>query len=260
MKINKITIYIIGLVAVCSLRAMEKPQESLGTMPSEIKTHIFKNLITDDLVTTLKNISSFAQVNKEFNQIINDPQNMKWLIQTLANRIRGKNELSIAQGLKNFPGVQSKEVQEWLKQLNQRIALENELRKAAQNFKTERVAELLKEGVNINAQDPFGRTTVYFLSSSADEYNDILEYFINAGADVNIKTKVGSDPIGIASKYNNVSAVQLLLQANPNLSDVNDALRNVQENSVLSEPNTQAIIKLLEEYIAQQQKAAQVKK
>ena len=64
-------------------KSLKHPEEipSLATMPREIKTSILEHLVTNNPQETVKNICNFARVNREFNAIINHPQNIKLQIE-----------------------------------------------------------------------------------------------------------------------------------------------------------------------------------
>ena len=61
--------------------AQELAPSGMDLLPREIKVLILEQLIDKkSLDNSIKNIKNMAMVNKEFNEIINHPQNFKWLI------------------------------------------------------------------------------------------------------------------------------------------------------------------------------------
>ncbi len=140
-------IYIlIALLGVQTAISMEQP--SLGTLPRELQMLVAQHLITNDLDESIKNIVNYARINKPFRELINHPQNMITLIERLVNSFRGANEVYIAQRLQNMPGIQTQEVQKWLKDHETERTLLTEINR--EDIK--KVEELLNSGININAR------------------------------------------------------------------------------------------------------------
>lgn len=220
MKFNFRLLVIISLLLPIALGAMEKgkrkrpsdefmemelveqqpssveisKQSPFVPLPDEILVNILGNLITNDPDETLQNIRNATLTNQQFHNLINDKQFTKLLIQKLATNIPGKDELDIARTLQNMPGVQSKEVQEWLAQRKKEIPLENQLIEAAQNGDLSTVKELINKKVNVNAREKYFSNSALIMAAQ-DGFTSIVETLLAAGADPNLQTIGGSSAL-----------------------------------------------------------------
>ena len=220
---KKLLLASISFLIPITIPAMEQPEEaqSLVSMPREIKISIVENLITNDLQKTLKNIHNFARVNREFNEIINHPQNMKKIIQLIAAHTLYKDELDIAPTLQNMPGVKGKEIQEWLAERKKEIPLENQLTMAVEMGNLSTVEELIKKKVNVDAIDKETKTSA-LVRAAWKGLTKIVEKLLAAGADPNYQNLLSTyTALLLASQQSHSTIVEKLLArgADPNLPD-----------------------------------------
>lgn len=128
------------------------------------------------------------------------------------------------------------------------------LHRATEQQDTEQVKKLIKDGVDINAQDSQGRTPLMiaaynedydtakvlikagadvniqdnmknnpYLYASAEGYNDILRIIIGAGADTKITNRYGGTGLIPASEHGYVEVVDMLLtKTDVNVNHVNN--------------------------------------
>ena len=65
-------------------------------------------------------------------------------------------------------------------------------------------------GADINRKDNFGRSPLHV--AAAVDYADMVEFLLQKGADINIRTnEEGQTPIHFAAKSNAVNSLQMLL-------------------------------------------------
>lgn len=202
---------------------------TLTSLPTEIQMHIVSYLIergNSSLQKTIPNIAHLIQINKYFHELINHPQNIKWLIQVIANNTFGCNELDIARGLKNMRGVKAPEIQQWLKERKEEIILENELGIAVASGDLDFLEELIAKGVKVNCCLWYQKTTpLIIVTSSKLEDNSkkllIIQKLLKAGADINCGDGALMTPLMFAV-YTDETTVELLLKAGANVNKRDD--------------------------------------
>ena len=223
-------------------------QSPFVPLPDEILVNILGNLITNDPDETLQNIRNAALTNQRFRNLINDKQFTKPLIQKLATNIKGKDELDIARALKNMPGVQNKEIQEWLAQRAQEIPLENQLINAAKTGNLSTAEELINKKVNVNALAKEPKITALIMATLSG-FTEIIEKLLAAGADPNYQSRYISTALVIASSCGNSTIVEKLLAAgaDPNLQDMGGDTALMYQATYRPEetPNSLAIVEQL---------------
>ena len=89
-------------------------------------------------------------------------------------------------------------------------ALNRKLLMAAENNKTEEIIELLKQGVDVNYQDRYGRTPLY--RACLNNKLEIAKLLIERGADINVKTLVAWTPLHGACWNNYLEIAKLLIE------------------------------------------------
>ncbi len=204
-------------------------ESAFALLPREVQAIIAKSLIDPtDFEGTMRNIASFAEINWYFNRFVNHPQNMETLVQSLANYFYPvHDEADIAEGLANMPGIKSKEFREWLVQRKLQRAKEEELRQSALYNKYDRIKELIKEGVNVNARNEEGLTAldlalqVYISGQHLGEPNDTAFNSIRAllnAADVNARGSCDFTPIIFATSYQDIPLMKEILKYKPDLT------------------------------------------
>lgn len=95
----------------------------------------------------------------------------------------------------------------------------NQLADAVIEKDTMKIDQLLQEGTDINTQHPTSGTTVLMIASSYYYYDDMVEYLIRKGADVNLKDKEGKTALLWASS-NSLENAKILIA---NSAKVNEA-------------------------------------
>ncbi len=82
---------------------------------------------------------------------------------------------------------------------------------------TLKILALLKNGIDINARAEANDATVLFLAASYKDYDDMVDFLIKNGADVNAISKDGRTPLMWAAD-NSFKATRLLLDAGANVN------------------------------------------
>jgi len=145
-----------------------------------------------ELKDSLANLANFARSSKSFHAFINVPCNTKVLLKEMGRRIKGKHELAIAAGLKNMPGVKSDEVQNWIKQREQQIPLEEKLR---WNDDCDTLDQLIAQGVDINAHSNANGITPFMQAVCSDFEISYIQKLLELGVSANIPCKDGKTPL-----------------------------------------------------------------
>lgn len=219
MKINKIlailTVFTIsGLFAIKpktpeEIAKMQKSQPTyLERLPTELRVELTKFVISGkDLDEIVKNIKHFVKDNPTFYTGINQPENMKSLIQAIANRVSPIDEQEVAARLYSIPelsGIQDKTVQLWLTERIMASAPEQQLIFAAQTDDINNTENLL--GIlpiykgNINAVDQTAKNTA--LMYAAKNHNlEIVKKLLAAGANVNQRNLDNRTALYFAKAY-----------------------------------------------------------
>jgi ankyrin repeat protein len=95
----------------------------------------------------------------------------------------------------------------------------NQLADAVIEKDTTKIEQLLQSGVGINTQHPTSGTSVLMIASSYYYYDDMVEYLIAKGADVNIKDSEGKTAL-LWSASNSLENAKILIS---NGAKVNEA-------------------------------------
>jgi ankyrin repeat protein len=95
----------------------------------------------------------------------------------------------------------------------------NQLADAVIKKDTIKIEQLLQSGIDINTQHPTSGTTVLMIASSYYYYDDMVEYLISKGADVNLKDNEGKTALLWASS-NSFENAKILIS---NGAKVNEA-------------------------------------
>ena len=101
------------------------------------------------------------------------------------------------------------------------------LMRAALNGNTERVKELLDQGVDINLKDDEGRTALIF--AVINTHYETMKLLLEHGADVNVKSNRGGTALMAAALAGDLRMVQALLDKG---ADVHARLRETNESAV----------------------------
>jgi ankyrin repeat protein len=95
----------------------------------------------------------------------------------------------------------------------------NQLADAVIKKDTVKIEQLLQSGIDINTQHPTSGTTVLMIASSYYYYDDMVEFLISKGADVNLKDSEGKTALLWASS-NSLENAKILIS---NGAKVNEA-------------------------------------
>ncbi len=102
---------------------------------------------------------------------------------------------------------------------------EQDLFRAVWDGDIPKIEQLLKEGVDIDAQNRFGRAALH--ESTLDKWNvDVLKLLIERGADLKVQTVYGFTALHSAALGNNLNASRVLIDAGVDL-EVRDAQGNM---------------------------------
>jgi ankyrin repeat protein len=198
----------IFLIVACSssiyvTKAMEQ-ESPLVALPPEIKDYIISFLKSaKDEKEAIKNIKALSLTSKEFNKLLNNPDVIGSLIESLSKRF---NKPSIDIALKfSTPGASK-----WLKSyiqanLETKKQLDSYLLDAAQKGNKDAAIASIKAGADVNATDKDGNTPLILASRRGNE--NIVELLIKARANVNKANNNGVTPLIEASRYTGYSLI-----------------------------------------------------
>jgi ankyrin repeat protein len=95
-----------------------------------------------------------------------------------------------------------------------------QLQKAAVVARTHAMRALIEGGASVNETDPDGSTALHHATKSTLlDSEDTVDYLISMKADVNHKNKLGETPFLTASKYGDLSAMDMLLRRGAHVND-----------------------------------------
>ncbi|XP_046816508.1 ankyrin repeat and death domain-containing protein 1A-like isoform X2 [Vespa crabro] len=107
--------------------------------------------------------------------------------------------------------------------LNKKMAqiLKNDLllHEAVIKNEAESVARVLKEDVDVDSRNNYGRAPIHWAASRGN--TEIIEMLIQAKCDIEAKDKYGMRPLHMAAWYGHQDAVKVLINAGANVSAVN---------------------------------------
>src|SRR5438105_15260063 len=117
-----------------------------------------------------------------------------------------------------------------------------ELIRASERGDVEQVTRVLDQGVDVDAGDVYGQTSLVWASEGG--HIEIVDLLVRAGANVDVTTNNGNTPLIIAVSRKNLELVKLLLEAGAN-TEITCHRRNMKLKDYTAE---EAILKLLEDY------------
>lgn len=205
-------------------------QAGYSVLPPEIKRIIQKNvldnlIVKDDLETTQENILNFSLINQSFRKFLNEPDNIIWLITAIKEKILShyRDEVYIAQALKNLPGISNLKVQQWLEKLKIEISATNELFDTLSNDRftmsdVEKVDELMKRGANANRKNKYGQIALVSAAQNIFLPREIFFPLLDA-TDINAKSEEDKKTIlhVMAPKFS-PDTVEQILKRNPDVN------------------------------------------
>lgn len=290
MLIVSMLLSIIGLQAVgpetiAKLEKERKEEESKQTMPEllaklppDLRREILKINAQSDVLNIpaiAQGLTTLAATSKDLHAAINNPGNMLLILKSLPKA----GAVVLANGLKNMPGIKSKEVQEWLKSL--KLINGEALYQAvsARNPDINAILKLLENpDINVNARGSCDRNKpcwvhwTALMMASNHGHLEIVRALLAAGADVNAKANDTFDTaLMLASARGYAEIVKALLAAGADVSaknigeynTFNTALMMAREGKLFNGTFAQqynATIKLLEDAEkAQKERAARRK-
>nr|XP_050869957.1 ankyrin repeat and death domain-containing protein 1A-like isoform X5 [Vespula vulgaris] len=107
--------------------------------------------------------------------------------------------------------------------LNEKMAriLKNDLllHEAVIKNEAESVAKVLKEDVDVDSRNNYGRAPIHWAASRGN--TEIIEMLIQAKCDIEAKDKYGMRPLHMAAWYGHQDAVKVLINAGANVSAIN---------------------------------------
>lgn len=163
-----------------------------GDVQRIIQMMVLKNIPHAELKDSIKKLSHFAVINQSFHSFINKSGNTKMLVMAMGSRIKGKHELDIALGLKSMPGMKSQEVQQWIKQREQEIPLEEKL---ICNEDYDVLVQLIANGVDINSRSgENGRTPLLCAIGKRNIQISYIQKLFKLGAS-DLPCKNGKTPL-----------------------------------------------------------------
>ncbi|MFH0818841.1 MAG: ankyrin repeat domain-containing protein [Patescibacteria group bacterium] len=96
---------------------------------------------------------------------------------------------------------------------------DKDLFNSTKNGSSADILKLLKAGADINTRDEHGNTPIFYAVTPFGGDLNLVKFFVEHGADVNVKNKVGENLLAYGSKY-----VSSALENNM-LSSIGDYLR-----------------------------------
>lgn len=200
-------------------------QPTLLGIPKDIQVYLLSFLVSDDEYTSANTLLNFAETNKYFRALLNDPKNMiiflkslhyKYSVTIIANLLKNAYLPGILDhNHGNMPVMQNPEVIAYL--LN--IRKNDELGSAAFYGDIKKINELLKiPQIDINARDRRGNTVLMRVRMEAccqqptyQNYKETIKLLLNAGANPNLKNMGGCTALMFAAVEGYKEIVELLL-------------------------------------------------
>lgn len=250
------------LSASISYAIKPKTDQELATspmnlLPAEIKVLIFEQLIDKtSFDNTLKNIVNFALTNREFNDIVNDPTNLKWLIETLENIFWTNSDDYYIRTLVEEPyyntnifAAKRKLLLEVLNQINETESRYSQILVSLNKGIIHPL--LISKKFNINTRSRLsGRTLLHQAAKNLKDISDMESIFKTLiktlGAKINDEGKEGSTPLMVAVEWENIQTIKELLKYDPNLQIKNKVGKTVFD--LARDTGNLEIIKLLEDH------------
>jgi ankyrin repeat protein len=217
----------VSLVLICCsgtylIKAMEQPTpekseeaSSLANLPPEDKAYITSFLgSAKDLQEVVKSIKALSITSKKFHDLINDSRVLGSLAREISKRFN-ISPIDVALAFKN-PGAL-----EWLKDYIQQHPQEKELInqrliKASEESNKSLLEFLLNAGADVNHVGKDGAIALNWAASKGDK--DMLELLLKAGADVNPVSEHGKTPLYAAAYRGHKDIVERLLKAGANVN------------------------------------------
>lgn len=221
-------------LAVITIRAAQMTSQktamaSLEGLPAELKQLVLLNIgVGPDKILNIpglaQGLTTLAATSKSLHAAVNNPQNMLTILKSLPKA----GAVASAEGLRNMPGIKSKEVDAWLKSIKEALEDEPKLIEAIRHYPDpesaarlpQTVSQLLSNpNINVNSKDDEGYTALFYAKTP-----EIVRLLINAGANVNAKAPDGFTPLMKASYFGRIEIVKILLAAGAdiNLKDKSD--------------------------------------
>lgn len=215
----QIKLIIFIMAASASIYAMEKPQKirastsqpsSLDVLPPELQMQILEYITGNTLDEAVKGIKRFYVASPESRK---DPFINKIILQYLMQKFifeKGSDLQKVVKNLSVFPAFKDPEMIQWIEQEKKRLDAGNELRKAAIAGNVEKIKELIKQHVNINAKNKYANTAL--INATKGDQHDAVLLLIEKGANVNAQNYIGATALFYASSASNLDIVKALIK------------------------------------------------
>lgn len=198
-------------VAVTQLNSIPNDPFPFQNLPKEIQNQIILNLnlfgLSEDLTTTGKAINNLAQVNKQLNNLINEPAFYRRSSRSLADRFNTSNE-KVANALQTEAAKRELALQKELYDLCSKE------QKIEPGMILRTLVNLKNQGVDFNFTDRAGDTP---LTRAIYLNPDLAPALIEIGADLNATDGDGNTPLNVAIATENDELIKLIkhkLQSN----------------------------------------------
>jgi ankyrin repeat protein len=225
MKILLVLVLLMPMSVFCAEAPLQQSQQSMASLaglPTELKQQISRiNAQTGPLLNIAaraKGILNLAATNRAFRAAVNDPKNMLIILQSLPTKAAA---LYLADKLAQMPGIQSKQVQEWLKsiKLEKGFELWHFLRRNFFATPAEVAVFLANPNIDLNWNKNNRSPLIEVIDSSMCKRNcDIPKLLLAAGANPNTGDLIRTTPLMIAAKNNNLDFVKLLIDSGANVN------------------------------------------
>lgn len=257
------SVFLLLTLITCSTPAMELPsrQTKAGTLdilPPEIGIEILKQITGNTIFEAIKSTKRYYIAHPPSQKSV---EITKAILAHLMEKFHLDDNMlehviSTLQKLKNMTVFQNKEMMAWIEEQKERLQNEELLRDAARTTNVKKVKELISKGVNVNARNDSGTTSLIAAVSNQNirpdetekltNLNEIISLLLNANARIDATNIAGLSPLDIAAQSGLVSAVQQLIQkgADPRKIELDRLAWGFQRNEIFR-PEYKKILKIL---------------